>query len=490
MKLKILFCLLGLILVSCTKQFDNEYDTTNSSYWSNSYVYGIAIPKILNPPPTPPSSITTSNGTTQLVFYLGIASTDLSLKVDTTATSYKANIALPTGISLNSVSGAFSGTPTALLSSTPYSFTACNKSGCVTGNVSIRVINIIGTRVYGQAGDFAVSTSNNGGISANSLSAPSSVIIDPNGGVYISDLGNNRVLYYANGSTTATRVYGQSGSYTTSNTGTTTSTFGFSGVTALALDSSGALYVADGQNKRVLYFPTGVTTASQVYAQGGSFTTALSGTTANTINYVSSIAIDSTGGLYIADGITGGGNNRVLYFPAGSYNTATRVYGQGGSFTTSVVNKNGVSADSLYAPNGVSLDPSGGLYISDSGNSRVLYFSNPSSTTATQVYGSTEFTGLTGLGSTVTSLNGVLGVFGDSSGVYISLLGQSIYIPQNQKKHILAYGTGGVLNSFPSSSTVSSSSISTNSSSLITTFIGPDGKVYISDSGFNRVLMY
>jgi hypothetical protein len=215
MKLKILFCLLGLILVSCTKQFDNKYDTTNSSYWSNTYLFGVAIPKILNPPPIIPSSITTSNGTTQLVFYLGIASTDLSLKVDTTATSYKANTALPTGISLNSTSGAFSGTPTAISSSTPYSFTACNSSGCVTGNVSIRVINVIATRVYGQLGDFTTSTANNGGISANALSSPTSVVADSSGGVYVSDSTNMRVLYYASGSTTANAVYGQSGSFTT-----------------------------------------------------------------------------------------------------------------------------------------------------------------------------------------------------------------------------------------------------------------------------------
>jgi sugar lactone lactonase YvrE len=131
------------------------------------------------------------------------------------------------------------------------------------------------------------------------------------------------------------------------------------------LDSSGGLYVADKTANRVLYFPQSVTTASQVYAQSGNFTIATAGTTANTLNGPIGIAVDASGGLYVADA----NNNRVLYFPSGSYNTATRVYGQSGSFTTSTANKSSLSADSLSNPNYVSVDSSGGLYISDNGNS-------------------------------------------------------------------------------------------------------------------------
>ncbi len=490
MKKNILF--LSLILISCTKSLNNSYDPATSTYARNYFLYGTVIKNILFPPPAVPSNVTSSNGTNQLVFYLGLATTDLSISVSGTANSYSISPDLPAGVSLTSSTGKFSGTPTAITSAKQYTAVACNVSGCASGSLSIKVINVTATRVYGQGGDFAVSTSNNGGISANSLSAPSCVIVDSSGGVYISDLGNNRVLFYPSGSTTATRVYGQGGSFTTSATGVSSTTFGFSGVGSLALDSSGSLYVADAQNKRVLYFSSGVTTASQVYAQGGSFVTSVSGTTASTINAVSGIVVDSAGGLYIVDSTTStSGNHRVLYFPAGSFNTATRVYGQGGSFTSGVANKNGVSADSLSSPNGVSLDPSGGLYISDYGNSRVLYFSNPSSTTATQVYGTPDFTSSNAQDtSKVTSLSFLSGVLGDSSGVYIGISGQVIYFPQNLKKHILSYGSSGVLNSFSSSSTATASSISSNSSGRISVFVGSDGKVYISDSNFNRVLMY
>ena len=41
----------------------------------------------------------------------------------------------------------------------------------------------------------------------------------------------------------------------------------------LALDRSGNLYVADSYNNRVLFYPAGSTTATRVYGQLGSFTT-------------------------------------------------------------------------------------------------------------------------------------------------------------------------------------------------------------------------
>jgi hypothetical protein len=63
----------------------------------------------------------------------------------------------------------------------------------------------------------------------------------------------------------------------------------------------------------------------------------------------------------------------VLFYPAGS-TTATRVYGQGGDFTTNTINKGGISADSLSFPRGLALDSGGNLYVGDAGNHRVLFY--------------------------------------------------------------------------------------------------------------------
>ena len=224
------------------------------------------------------------------------------------------------------------------------------------------------TQVYGQGGSFTTNTANNGGVSANSLSAPSEVALDSNGNLYVADTGNARVLFYPAGSTTATAVYGKSGSFTRTGCSEVTAN-SLCGPWGVALDSNGNLYVADTNNGRVLFYPAGSTTATQVYGQGGSFTTnGCNKVNANTLCGPWAAAPDSNGNLYIADS----GNSRVLFYPAGS-TTPTQVYGQA-SFTVNVPNKKGVSAISLSAPGRVTLDSSGNLYVADRSNNRVLEF--------------------------------------------------------------------------------------------------------------------
>jgi hypothetical protein len=58
----------------------------------------------------------------------------------------------------------------------------------------------------------------------------------------------------------------------------------------------------------------------------------------------------------------------VLFYASGS-TTATRVYGQLGSFTTNEPNKGGLTANSLYWPCSMALDASG-FYVSDYSNNR------------------------------------------------------------------------------------------------------------------------
>ena len=231
------------------------------------------------------------------------------------------------------------------------------------------------TRVYGQQGSFITDAPNNGGVSANSLSAPEGLAVDASGGLYVADTDNARVLYFPVGATTATRVYGQQGSFSTNspNRGGV-SAQSLHSPTGLALDASGGLYVSDAGNARNLYYPAGQTTATRVYGQHGDFTTdetnkGSRNPTADTLALPRGLALDGAGGLYVADD----DNERVLYFPAGS-TTATRVYGQLGSFTSSESNVDGISATGLSDPMGVALDPAGNLYVADAYNSRVLVF--------------------------------------------------------------------------------------------------------------------
>jgi hypothetical protein len=225
-------------------------------------------------------------------------------------------------------------------------------------------------RVYGQP-DFTSNTPDNGGVSATSLWAPAAAAVDSSGGLYIADCTNNRVLHYPAGSTTADQVYGQPDftSNAQNNGGlSATSLFSACGV---AVDSSGGLYVAEYSNNRVLHYPANSTTADRVYGQPNftSGTEDNGGISATSLYYPLAVAVDSSGGLYVADNL----HNRVLHYPANS-TTADRVYGQP-DFTSDTPNNGGLSATSLCGPQGVAVDSSGRLYIADSENCRVLFYS-------------------------------------------------------------------------------------------------------------------
>jgi NHL repeat len=342
--------------------------------------------------------------------------------------------------------------------------------------------------VYGQMGSFTTNTNNNGGRSANSAADPAGAAVDSSGNLYVGDTGNNRVLFYPAGTTTATRVYGQLGSFTTGgNNQGGLSANSLNNPYGVAVDSSDNLYVADYLNNRVLFYPSGSTTATRVYGQNGSFTTNVSGVSATGLNGPNRVVLDSGGNLYVADSL----NNRVLFYPSGS-TTATRVYGQGGSFTTGVPNNGGISANSLDQPLGVVLDSSGNLYVADSFNNRVLFYPS-GSTTATQVYGqlgsfTTNTANLGGISAN--SLSRPFGVSLDSSG--------NLYVADTFNNRLLFYFSGsttatrvyGQLGSF-TSNTANNGGVSANSLDEPEGVpLDSSGNLYVCDYGNNRMLLY
>lgn len=352
--------------------------------------------------------------------------------------------ALPSGLALGS-DCTVSGTPTAVSASQNYAVRAAGSLGIGLSYLGLKVSALNATRVYGQAGSF---TTANPATTATGLSGPYGAALDSSGGLYIAEyLGANRVLYYPSGSTTATRVYGQLGSFTSA----TADNGGLSAdsldnPTDVASDGSGGLYIADNNNHRVLYYASGSTTATRVYGQGGSFTSQTQNTggrSADSLSSPTGVAVDPAGGLYIAES----NNHRVLYYPAGS-TTATRVYGQGGSFTTATPNLGGVSATSLFSPQKLTVDSAGGLYVADQANHRVLYFP-AGQTTATRVYGQTDFTGNTAnAGGLASGLNGPTGVAVSSAGeVYIADTSNHrvLYYPPNSTTPTGVYGQLGSL---------------------------------------------
>lgn len=225
------------------------------------------------------------------------------------------------------------------------------------------------TRVYGQS-DFSHQSGSSG---VRGLSSPAGVALDADDNLYVADRSNHRVLFFAKDNTTAARVYGQSNNFAGSSPGC--SSTAFNSPNAVAVDPlDGGLYAADAANNRVLYYAAGSTSVARVYGQNGYMACNQNGgntnaPTADTLAYPRGLALDAAGGLVVADA----NNNRVVYYPRGS-TTATRVWGQQGSFTSMDTNKGGISAASLNGPTGVGFDSLGYLLIADQANNRVLHF--------------------------------------------------------------------------------------------------------------------
>ncbi len=342
--------------------------------------------------------------------------------------------------------------------------------------------------VYGQGGSFTTGTQNKGGVSANSLNLHAGLAVDGSGNLYVADAGNNRVLFYPAGSTTATRVYGQGGSFNTNDANHGgISADSLSNPQNVVVDSSGNLYVADQSNNRVLFYPVGTTTATRVYGQNGNFTTNSAnsdGVSATTLAQPYGLALDSTGNLYVTDYL----NSRVLFYPAGN-TTATQVYGQNGSFTANSMNNGGLGANSLYQPTGVAVDASGDLYVADIYNNRVLFYPY-NSTTATKVYGQPGFTtnSANNGGISANSLNNPMAIALDSSG--------NLYVADRSNNRVLFYLFGsttatrvyGQSNSF---TTANNGGVTANSlSQPWAVALDNGGNLYVSDYSNNRVLEY
>ncbi len=151
---------------------------------------------------------------------------------------------------------------------------------------------------------------------------------------------------------------------------------------ALHLDSQDNLYVADTFNHRVLFYATPLTsketTPDRVFGQpdmDGTDPNAGGSISADTLHYPSGLTLDEDDNLYVSDSQ----NHRVLVYlnPANGDTTADVVFGQQGDFTTGEANRGGLSAESLNYPYGLAVDVQGSLWVADSDNHRVLRYDAP-----------------------------------------------------------------------------------------------------------------
>lgn len=132
--------------------------------------------------------------------------------------------------------------------------------------------------------------------------------------------------------------------------------------------------VPDEGNNRVLIYNLASTDgqAANVVLGQSGFSTNAPGTTAKTMAAPSAYAMDQVGNLYISDT----GNCRVLQFrpPFTNGEAARIVFGEPDANTSCA---GPLSASSLSYTSGIAFDGSGNLWVADSGNNRVLRFRPP-----------------------------------------------------------------------------------------------------------------
>ena len=216
------------------------------------------------------------------------------------------------------------------------------------------VVTVAGTGTPGYGGD-------GGPAAAALLNQPMGLAVDGQFNLYIADTGNNRL-----------RIVDPTGNIATIAGVGNAAFFGDGGLSlnaavhaprGVAIDSGGNLYIADTLDHRVRK----ITLDGMINTIAGKGLPGFSGDGGPAVNamlnFPSSVAVDASGNLYIADQA----NNRI------------RMVSTTGIIST-VVGSNGLNglgdggpatSAQIIAPQGVTIDSAGNLYISDSGENLI-----------------------------------------------------------------------------------------------------------------------
>lgn len=204
--------------------------------------------------------------------------------------------------------------------------------------------------------------SGDGGQAASALlESPGALAVDSAGNLYIADLGNIRVRRVTPAGVISR--YAGNGNFVSTGDGGQAINAGLAGISSLAVDSAGNLYIGETSSGRIRR----VTPAGIITTIAGTGTTGYTGdggpATAARLGSIQGLAVDSLGNILIADT----DNRRIRRItPNGLINT------EAGNGT------NGTSGDGAIAtfaqfitPADVASDGTGGFYIADTGAHRI-----------------------------------------------------------------------------------------------------------------------
>jgi uncharacterized protein (TIGR03437 family) len=269
-----------------------------------------------------------------------------------------------------------------------------------------KINTFAGDGIGGYTGDGAKAT-------AATMNSPSNVAVDASGTVYFTDTNNNVVRKVTKDGNIATVAGNQTNGTTYGGDGglaTNASVYRPSGV---AVDAAGNVYIADTSNNRIrkITVSTGVITTIAGTGNpgyGGDGKAAVNASLKNPV----AVAVDGSGNLYIADS----GNHVIRKI------TGTIISTVAGNGTPGFSGDNGTAFPlaQLNNPKGVVVDPSGNVFIADTGNSRIRMVSPAGVITTIAGTGGFAYTGDGGAALSA-QLNFPAGITLDASGnIYVA----------------------------------------------------------------------
>jgi sugar lactone lactonase YvrE len=324
------------------------------------------------------------------------------------------------------------------------------------------------------AGNGGAGFSGDGGpATAAALNGPIAVAVDSSGNLYIADEGNRRIrkVNAATGIITTVAGKGNGGIHLDGIPATEAAI----GTVDLALDAAGNLYLADQESLRVRKIDAATQIITTVAGNGGDVGFAGDGGPAQaaTLGLIEGVSVDPAGNIYIADNDPFGNTGRIRKVDAVTQ-IITTVAG-GGTATSSDF---GPPTNALLRIiRKVVADSSGNFYLSDNSRIRKVI---PSSNIIVTVAGGGGATG-EGVSALTASIGGPAGFAVDSSA--------QIYFVETLRRRVRKVDGGGTVNTIAGSQAVGDGGAATEATLSTPSAVAVDsaGNLYIADSRNSRI---
>ena len=260
-----------------------------------------------------------------------------------------------------------------------------------------------------------------------------------------------------------TTLAGSAGTVGSSNGTGSAARFNFPG--GIAVDASGNVFVADTGNHTIRKVtPAGVATTFA----GSAGVAGRSNTGAGTFNNPSNVAVDGSGNVYVADL----GNNSIRKITSAG---VVSTYAGSSSGTAGSTNATGTSAR-FRAPQGVTVDSSGNVFVADTGNNLIRKITTARAVTT--LAGGTGFSGSTDATGTAARFNFPVDVSADSSG--------NVYVADANNQTIRKVTAAGVVTTYAGTASAIGSNDGLGASARFNSPSGvrtdSAGNVYVADA--------